>query len=119
MQWDTPKQNRTAILKKFPKNLSIVPCLMDINGENEWVDNLIQFGDLVTKNMGVDAGEFYFEQLYELLLLEEQWNGLIEFGDSLEQEEEQEEKHEEVKSEVKKSEPKSRQRVRANSKRLF
>ena len=112
MQWDTPKQNRTAILKKFPKNLSIVPCLMDINGENEWVDNLIQFGDLVTENMGVDAGEFYFEQLYEMLLLSE---NLPVFDEDIAQEE----KHEEVKSEVKKSEPKSRQRVRANSKRLF
>lgn len=112
MQWDTPKQNRTAILKKFPKNLSIVPCLMEINGENEWVDNLIQFGDLVTNNMGVDAGEFYFEQLYEMLLLSE---NLPVFDEGIAQEE----KHEEVKSEVRKSEPKSRQRVRANSKRLF
>ena len=112
MQWDTPKQNRTAILKRFQNKLGIVPCLMDINGENEWVDNLIQFGDLVTKNMGVDAGEFYFEQLYEMLLLSE---NLPVFEEDIVQEE----KHEEVKSEVKKSEPKSRQRIRANSKRLF
>ena len=117
MQWDTPKQNRTAILKKFSKNLSIVPCLMEINGENEWVDNLIQFGDLVTKNMGVDAGEFYFEQLYDLLLLEE--NSSFDFDEYIEQEDEQEEKHEEIKSEVKPSGGKQGKKVRGSCKRLF
>lgn len=112
MPWNTPKQNRTAILKRFPNQIEIYPpCLMDINGENEWVNNYIKFGDLITEQMGTDAGEFYFEQLYDLLLMYENLPVL--------EEDIQEEKHEEVKSEVKKSEPKSRQRIRANSKRLF
>lgn len=113
MPWNTPKQNRTAILKRFPKQTEVYPpCLMDINGENEWVNNYIKFGDLITEQMGVDAGEFYFEQLYEMLSLSE---NLPVFDEDIEQEE----KHEEVKSEVKPSGSKSRQRVRANSKRLF
>lgn len=108
MQWDTPKQNRMAILKRFSKQLEITPCLMDIQGENEWVDNYIKFGDLVAEKMGADAGEFYFEQLYELLLYSEKCDEVVA-----------QVKQAETKSEVKISGTKQRQAVRGSSKRLF
>lgn len=100
--------NRTAVLKRFSGHLDTAPYLLDIKGQSEWVDNYIQFGDLVAEHMGTDACEFYFEQLYELLSLIEN-GGYSQVQDEPEQ----------VKQEEKKHVNKSGKRVRGNSKRLF
>ena len=94
------QQNRTAVFKRFAKQLETEPYLLDVNGENEWVDNYIKFGDLIEQNMGIDACEFYYEQLYELLLT-------IENSSKIE-----------VK-EGKKRGRKSWKELRGNNKRLF
>jgi hypothetical protein len=107
MQWDTPKHNRTAVLKRFNGRVGIQPRLFDINGESEWIDNYIQFGDLVATCMGDDACEFYFEQLYDLL-------SLMETPDT-----EKTNTQEEVKKEEKRSGGKQGKGLRGNSKRLF
>ena len=68
MQISDEQINRTAVLKRFGGKLDTVPYMLDIKGQIEWVENLIQFGDLVESHMGEDACIFYYEQLYELLL---------------------------------------------------
>ena len=67
--------NRTAVLKRFQGHLDTEKYIIDTEGQTEWVDNYIKFGDLIEEHMGRDACAFYFEQLYELLLAVESREG--------------------------------------------
>ena len=60
-------QSRFSVQSDFPRDLKILPQLLYINGQPEWVDNLLKFGDLIEESMGRDARDFYFEQLHSLL----------------------------------------------------
>jgi hypothetical protein len=60
-------QSRFSVQNDFPRALKILPQLLYINGQPEWVDNLLKFGDLIEESMGRDARDFYFEQLHSLL----------------------------------------------------
>lgn len=63
------EQTRNSVLKAFPKleRESLQPYVIYINGQPEWVDNYITFGDLIEEHMGKEARDFYFENLYDLL----------------------------------------------------
>ena len=93
------EQSRVSVRDSFSKQIKTMPYILNINGENEWVDDYIKFGDLIEEHMGKDARDFYFEQLYELLL--------------------ENEAVEEEKPKEKKNGSKSGKTVRTSSKRLF
>lgn len=104
------EQTRLSVQQTFPTT-SINPYVLYINGQAEWVDNYLKFGDLIEEYMGKDARDFYFENLYTLLTFAELGGYFIE---------DYETPHEEpVAQKEKKSERKSRKTVRAGSKRLF
>ena len=65
--WDN-SINRTSVSERFKDHLSTTNYVLNIKGQNEWVDNYIKFGDLISEHMGEDACAFYYEQLYDLLL---------------------------------------------------
>lgn len=67
--------NRTAVLKRFQGHLDTEKYIINTEGQTEWVDNYIKFGDLIEEHMGRDACAFYFEQLYRLLLAVEYREG--------------------------------------------
>lgn len=60
-------QSRISLKEDFPNLLIVSPHILEINGQSEWVDNLIKFGDLIEEQMGQDSRDFYFEQLYDIL----------------------------------------------------
>lgn len=60
-------QSRISLKEDFPNLLHVSPHILEINGQSEWVDNLIRFGDLIEEQMGKDSRDFYFEQLYDML----------------------------------------------------
>lgn len=61
-------QSRVSVREVFSKDIKVSPSVMYINGQPEWVDNLITFGDLIEEHMGKEARDFYFESIYDLLL---------------------------------------------------
>lgn len=62
------RESRISIQNDFPQEAKLpTPYILEINGQSEWVDNLVTFGDLIESQMGADARDFYFEQLYNLL----------------------------------------------------
>lgn len=105
------EQTRLSVQQTFPVT-SIKPYVLYINGQAEWVDNYLKFGDLIEEYMGKDARDFYFENLYDLLTFAELGGYFIESFDEIPHEEP-------VAQKEKKSERKSGKRVRAGSKRLF
>lgn len=60
-------QSRISLKEDFPNLLKVSPHILEINGQSEWVDNLVKFGDLIEEQMGQDSRDFYFEQLYDML----------------------------------------------------
>lgn len=61
-------QSRVSVREVFSKYIKVSPSVMYINGQPEWVDNFITFGDLIEEHMGKEARDFYFESIYDLLL---------------------------------------------------
>lgn len=61
------EQSRVSVRDSFSKQIKTMPYILNINGENEWVDDYIKFGDLIEEHMGKDARDFYFETIYDLL----------------------------------------------------
>lgn len=60
-------RSRISLKEDFPNLLKVSPHILEINGQSEWVDSLIRFGDLIEEQMGKDSRDFYFEQLYDIL----------------------------------------------------
>lgn len=93
------QQSRLSVKKDFPSAIATEPYTININGQYEWVDNYLTFGDLIEEHMGKEARDFYFDSLYKLLSLKKT------------------EAH--VAPKEKPNGTKSREAVRGNSKRLF
>ena len=99
------EQSRLSVRTRFPNNTAVVPYLININGQYEWVDDYLKFGDLIEEHMGKEARDFYFENLYDLLIDNtEHETPLPEIS---------------APKEEKANGTKSRKTVRGNSKRLF
>ena len=60
-------QSRLSVKTDFPSDIGTNPYTININGQYEWVDNYLKFGDLIEEHMGKEARDFYFETLYSLL----------------------------------------------------
>lgn len=98
-------QSRLSVKTDFPSDIATEPYTININGQYEWVDNYLKFGDLIEEHMGKEARDFYFETLYRLL-------------DNQEEEDEEEEEEPVVQKEQPNGR-KSGKGIRASSKRLF
>ena len=60
-------QSRLSVKTDFPSDIETEPYIININGQYEWVDNYLKFGDLIEEHMGKEARDFYFETIYSLL----------------------------------------------------
>lgn len=61
--------DREVLHREFRGNeaLSFTPHILNIDGENEWVENVLDLGDLIERKMGRDTSELYFEVVAELI----------------------------------------------------
>lgn len=112
-------QSRISLKEDFPNLLKVSPHILEINGQSEWVDNLVRFGDLIEEQMGQDSRDFYFEQLYDIL--EELTLYKTDYSDMSDVEDDKEEITKEVAIITPKptSKPKSNKQSKPAGKRLF
>ena len=106
-------QSRISLKEDFPNLLNVSPHILEINGQSEWVDNLIRFGDLIEEQMGKDSRDFYFEQLHDML--EELTFHERDFDCDCEDDEEEPKESTVVQVVV----PKKKKQSKAPSKKLF
>lgn len=109
-------QSRISLKEDFPNLLHVSPHILEINGQSEWVDNLIRFGDLIEERMGKDSRDFYFEQLYDIL--EELTLYRTDYSD-MEDDEEEITKDITIITPKPISKPKSNKQSKPTGKRLF
>lgn len=60
-------ESRISVQSDFPLLVKTDPQILYIDGQPEWVDSVVTFGDLIESKMGNEARDFYFENLYKLL----------------------------------------------------